>query len=33
MADVRALQSDELTDFNEALDYFKMLVTKHGKAA
>ena len=33
MADVRAIEPEELADFDEALEYFKELVQKHGKAA
>lgn len=33
MADVKEVTHEELTDFNEALEYFQELVVKHGKAA
>lgn len=33
MADVKALNIDELSEFQEALDYFNELVEKHGKVA
>ena len=33
MADVRALNADELSEFREALDYFNELVEKHGMVA
>jgi phage-related protein len=33
MADVKALASDEISDFREALDYFDGLVAKHAKVA
>jgi hypothetical protein len=33
LADVKALHTDDLTEFKQALDYFDMLVQKYGKAA
>ena len=33
MADVKTVRSEELAEFQEALDYFNMLVERHGQAA